>query len=247
MVRLADSLAAALFLHGATRCFGLIECGSILGCTILVHVFHLEDDFESSMENFVESFLFLGRADDEALEGVLLGGCLDFSIADALSKLGSVSLAFELFSQVELGAYEDAGASPCCGLDLSDPLLAGVLKRVALHQTETDDETVCVCVSNRAETTQIFVTSCVPNLKLHFTALVALRSVVRVEHCRLVQRGERLLSPRHDDRGLADGSISDKDQLHVVLLVLIDLHLVCILNDLHHFNWLTLLWVHLCY
>ena len=198
-----------------------IRSGCSGACAIFVHAFHLEDDLECSVEHFVETLLLLGGADDEALEGVLLCSSLDLGIGHALTKLSLITTAFELLSKIELGADEDAGAGASGRLDLGDPLLTSVLQRVTLHQTEANDETVSVSVCDWAETAEIFVTSRVPNLQLHLAALVVLRSVVRIEHCRLVQARENFLCPRHDDGGLSDGGVADEHQLHVMLLVLI--------------------------
>ena len=66
------------------------------------------------------------------------------------------------------------------------------------------------------------MTRSVPDLKLDFAALVVFRSIVCVEHSRLVQAREDFLRPCHDDGGLADGGVAHEHQLHVVLLVLID-------------------------
>ena len=62
----------------------------------------------------------------------------------------------------------------------------------------------------------------IPNLELHLTTLIVLGAIVRVEDSWLVQRWERLLSPCHDNTSLADCSIADEHEFHVVLLVLID-------------------------
>ena len=79
------------------------------------------------MEHFVQPLFLLGRADDEALEGVLFGGRFDLSVGDAFAELGLVAGALELLAQIKLGADQDARACPSGGLDLGDPLLAGVL------------------------------------------------------------------------------------------------------------------------
>ena len=100
------------------------------------------------MEHFVESLLLFGGTDNEALESVLLGSGLDLSISDALTELGFVAGALELFSQIKLRTNEDARAGTCRRLDLTNPLLAGVLQRVTLHQTEANDEAVGVSISD---------------------------------------------------------------------------------------------------
>ena len=91
-----------------------------------------------------------------------------------------------------------------------------------MHEREADDETVGIGVSNWAETTQVLVTSGVPDLQLDFTTLVVLGSIVGVKHGWFIQGGEGLLCPCHDNGGLADSSITDEYELHVVLLVLIN-------------------------
>lgn len=76
----------------------------------------------------------------------------------------------------------------------------------------------------------------IPDLELNFGAFVALGSIVSVKDGGFVERRERFLSPRHDDRGFTDGSITHKDKLHVVLLILIHDRLV-IRYDLHHLSY----------
>ncbi len=76
----------------------------------------------------------------------------------------------------------------------------------------------------------------IPDLKLNLGAFVALGSIVSVEDGGFVKWGELLLSPRHDDRGFTNGSITHKDKLHVVLLILIDDRLV-IRYNLHHLSY----------
>ena len=106
-------------MSGAWRSSTLgIGCGCSRPCTIFVHVFHLEDDFECSMEYFVQAFLLLGRAHHEALEGIFASSFLDLSISDTLSQFGLVARSFQLLSQIELCADKDARASPCGCLHL---------------------------------------------------------------------------------------------------------------------------------
>jgi len=182
----------------------------------------LENDLECSVEDLVQAVLFLGRANNEALECVLLGGSLDLSIGDTLSQLGFIATALKLFSQIQLGSNEDAGTGSCCGFDLTDPLLARILERIPLHQAEADDETVSVCIGNRAQATKILVTSCVPNLKLDFAAFVVFGTIVSIEYGGFIETWESFLGPGHDDGGFTHGSVTHKDELHVVFLVLID-------------------------
>ena len=61
----------------------------------------------------------------------------------------------------------------------------------------------------------------IPDLQLDLAAFVVLCAIVSVEDGGLVETGEDFLRPSHNDRCLSDCSIADKDQLHVVLLVLI--------------------------
>ena len=198
-------------------------CSSTTLCsTLFVDIFHLEDHLECCVEYFVQSLLFLGRALNKTLEGVLFSSCLNLSIWDALTEFCSITISLQLFTEIELGANKNAGASSGSGFDLGDPLAACVFKGVALHEREADDETVGVGVSNWAETTQVLVTSGVPDLQLDFTTLVVLGSIVGVKHGWLIQGGEGLLCPCHDNGGLADSGITDKYELHVVLLVLIN-------------------------
>ena len=84
---LYDSLAAAAFFlinwvgDGA---LAVIKIGVVLGTRRrVVDRLHLEDNLEGCVEHFVKSFLLFSGADDEALEGVLLGGLLDLLVADA--------------------------------------------------------------------------------------------------------------------------------------------------------------------
>ena len=105
---------------------GCSAASTRLGLGTIVHVFHLEDDLECRVEHFVQALLLLGRADDEALEGVLLGGCFDLGVGDAFAEFGRVAGALELLAQIKLGADQDARACPGC-LDFRDPLLTGVL------------------------------------------------------------------------------------------------------------------------
>ena len=76
----------------------------------------------------------------------------------------------------------------------------------------------------------------IPDLELNLGAFVALGSIVSVEDGRFIERGERLLGPRHDDGGFANGSVTHEDKLHVVLLILIDDRLV-IRYHLHHLSY----------
>ena len=62
------------------------------------------------MEHFVQALFLLGGADDEALEGVPLGGRLDLGVGDAFAEPGLVARAFELLAQIKLGADQDARA-----------------------------------------------------------------------------------------------------------------------------------------
>ena len=216
--------AAASALLGGSGARGSalgIGCGSPRSRAIFVHVFHLENDLERCMEHFVQSFFLLGRANHESLESVLARSFFNFGICDALTQFGWVARSLQLFAQVQFGANQDAGASSCGCFDLWDPLLTGVFQRVSLHQAEANDETICVCICNRAQTAKIFVTGCVPNLELHFAAFVVFRTVISVEHRRLVQTRENFLSPGHNDWRFPDSCVTHKHQLHVVLLVLI--------------------------
>ena len=82
------SLAAASLFFGVYWCgsgaYGA-RIGGVLtaaGCRVVDRL-HLEDNLEGCVEHFVKSFLLFSGADDEALEGVLLGGLLDLLVADA--------------------------------------------------------------------------------------------------------------------------------------------------------------------
>ena len=185
------------------------------------------------MEHLVQTLLLLGRAHHEALEGVLFGSSFDFFVSDALSQLCLVTLPLKLFPKIELSADKDAWAGACTGLDLRDPLLAGVLEGVSLHETEANDEAVRVSVGNGTQATQVLVARSVPNLKLDLAALVVLCSIVCVEYRRLVQRWEGFLGPSHNDGGFTDGCVADEDELHVVLLVLVHQGLICVHNLYH--------------
>ena len=56
-------------------------CSSTTLCsTLFVDIFHLEDHLECCVEYFVQSLLFLGRALNKTLEGVLFSSCLNLSI-----------------------------------------------------------------------------------------------------------------------------------------------------------------------
>ena len=77
------------------------------------------------------------------------------------------------------------------------------------------------------------MTGCVPDLEFDLGALVLFGSIVGVEDGGLVERGERLLRPRHDNGCFADGGVTHEDQLHVVLLVLIH-HWFVVRYYLHH-------------
>ena len=156
------------------------------------------------------------------MEGVLLGGVLDLLIGDTLSKAILISISLQLFTQIQLGADKDARACSGRGFHLTYPFLAGVFERIALHETEANDEAVGVCIGYRPEATKVLMTCRIPNLKLHLTTLIVLGAIVRVEDSWLVQRWERLLRPCHDNTSLADRSIADEHEFHVVLLVLID-------------------------
>ena len=78
------------------------------------------------------------------------------------------------------------------------------------------------------------MTRCVPDLQLHFAALVVLCSIVGIKDSGLVQGGEGLLCPRHDDGGLTHGGVAHEDQLHVVLLILVNERLV-VVDYLYHY------------
>ena len=69
------------------------------------------------------------------------------------------------------------------------------------------------------------MTSSVPDLELDLATLVILHALIRVEHGWLVQVGELVLSPRYDDRRLSHSSVANEHQLHIVLIVLVDLRL----------------------
>ena len=196
MTSLLFAAAAPVFLLlGAGRDRGILD----LLCAVLGDIIHLEDHLECCVEHFVEALLLLGGAADVALEGVLPRSFLDLGIGDAVLEGFSVTVLLVLLSQVELRANKDAGAGAGSRLDLRDPLLAGVLKGGPIHEGEADDEAVGVCVGNRAESAQVFVARSVPNLQFHFAAFVVLRTVVSVEDSWLIEGGERLLGPRHDD------------------------------------------------
>jgi hypothetical protein len=203
---------------------------------LFVDILHLEDHFKCSVEHFVETLLLLSGAHHEALEGELLGSGLNLFVGDTIAELGLVALSLEFFAEIKLGANQDAGACACCCLYFRDPLLAGLLQRVSLHQTETDDEAVCVRVGYRAQTTEIFMTGCVPDLELNFASFVVLGSVVCVEHGGFVERWECLQGPSHNDRGFANCSVTNENELHVVLLVLVHEGFI---SGLHHFVNLT--------
>ena len=204
--------------------------GLLTGClstsrtslSILVHVFHLEDDLECGVEHFVQALLLLSRATDKALEGVLLGGVLDILIADTLSEAILISTPLQLLSQIQLSADENARTCTRCSFDLTYPLLAGVFERVALHKTEANDEAISVSVGYRPEATKVLMTSRIPYLKLDLASLIVLRAIVGVKDSGLVQRWERLLRPGHDNTSLADGGVANEHEFHVMLLVLID-------------------------
>ncbi len=103
------------------------------------------------MKDFVEVALFLGRALNKALKGILLGSLFHLFGSDAILELIGVAVALKLFSQVKLGAHEDAWAGSSACLNLRDPLLARIQKRVTLHQAKANHEAVGVCVGNRAQ------------------------------------------------------------------------------------------------
>ena len=111
----------------STWIVGCSTASTRLGIGTIVHVSHLEDDLECRVENFVQALLLLGGADDEALEGVLLGGRFDLGVGDAFAEFGLVAGALELLAQIKLGADQDARALPGGCLDLGDPLFARVL------------------------------------------------------------------------------------------------------------------------
>ena len=60
----------------------------------------------------------------------------------------------------------------------------------------------------------------IPDLELDLVALVAFSPFVSVKDGWLVNHGKSLFRPCHDDGGLTDGGISDKDQLHGMLVAL---------------------------
>ena len=174
-----------------------------------VHVFHLEDDLECRVEHFVQALFLLGGADDEALEGVLLGGRFDLSVGDAFAEFGRVAGAFELLAQIKLGADQDARACPGSCLDLSNPFLACVLERISARQAEADEEAVGVDVGERAQSAEILAASIIPDPELELDALVVLRHIFsRGKHSRLAQDGEGFVQPGHNERGLADAVVA---------------------------------------
>ena len=67
---------------------------------------------------------------------------------------------------------------------------------------------------------------CIPDLEVDLSAFVTLDAMVGVEDSRLIESREAVLSPSHDDGGLSNGSFSDKDQLDIVLHVLVDLEFI---------------------
>ena len=174
------------------------------------------------MEHFVQALLLLSRAHDKALEGVLLGGVLDFLIGNTISEAILISISLQLLSQIQLGADKDARTCTRRSFHLTYPLLAGVFERVALHKTEANDKAISVSVGYRPQTTKVLMTSRIPYLKLDLAALIVLRAVVGIKDSGLIQRWERLLRPGHDNTSLADGGVADEHELHVMLLVLID-------------------------
>ena len=174
------------------------------------------------MEHFVQALLLLSRAHDKALEGVLLCGVLDFLIGNTISEAILISISLQLLSQIQLGADKDTRACTRRCFDLTYPLLAGVFERVALHETEANDEAISVSVGYRPQTTKVLMTCRIPYLKLDLAALIVLRAVVGIKDSGLIQRWERLLRPGHDNTSLADGGVADEHELHVMFLVLID-------------------------
>ena len=64
----------------------------------------LEDDLECSFEDIVKTILFLGRALNKALEGILLRGLLDLlssnDLLETMAFASALDLALALFTQI---------------------------------------------------------------------------------------------------------------------------------------------------
>ena len=115
--------------------------------------------------------------------------------------------------------------------------MACVLERISARQAEADEETVGVDVGERAQLAEILAASIIPDRELELDASVVLRHVFSWgEHSRLVQGGEGLIQPGHNERGLADAVVAHESQLYVVLL----LYLIDWRFCLYHFVIITL-------
>ena len=182
---------------------------------------HLEDNLECCVEHLIQSSPLLGRTDCEGLEGVNSSSLFNLFIGDALSELRLIARLLCCIAKIGLCSDKDARALPRGRFDFGYPFWAGIPKRLFWHQAKANYEAIGVCVSNRAQSTEIIVASRVPYLQLHFLALIVLSAVVCIKHCWLVQVRELFLRPGHDDRRLSDGRVAHEHKLHVMFLHLL--------------------------
>ena len=85
-------------------------------------------------------------------------------MCDHIFKLGGITLSFSFVSQVHLGSNKNAGARLGSGLDFGDPLGACLLETILIDETEAHDKAISVSVSDWPQSSQVFVSSSVPNL-----------------------------------------------------------------------------------
>ena len=182
---------------------------------------HLEDDFKGRQEHLIESFLLFRTAFNCALEVVLRCPLFQFLMRDYILQLCWITFSFSLISQIRFRANKNAWARLCSCFNFSDPFSTSLLERILINKTETYDKAISICVCNWSQSTQVFVTCRVPDLKFDFSPTIIFCTIVSIKYSWLVKCWEFLLSPRHDNWCLSHSCLSDKDQFDVMLFLCI--------------------------
>ena len=194
----AATASSAFFVSRGRRGHVCVVCSTPVSEPFVVGT-QLEDNLEGGVEHLVQASLFLGRALDVPLKIEFSRLVLKHLRRHTIFQLIWITLSLKLFSEVQFGANKNTRAVFGGSFHLRDPFVASIFQRFAVYQTKADQEAVGVGEGDRAQSSQIIVTGCIPNLELHLRSLVVLGSIVGIKNCRLVKGGEFLLSPSHDN------------------------------------------------
>jgi hypothetical protein len=98
------------------------------------------------------------------------------------------------------------------------PLSARVIQWILIDQAKADNKYVSSIITDRPDPREIFLASSVINIEIYVISFMLRSSLIRVDHSRGNTVWKPVLAVCKQQRGLADTSVSDDDDLYLVPL-----------------------------